>query len=191
MKLRRLISLCLIAVSLGFASCGSDEEPDPRPGSADGVLTTKYVATNKVKKASLSTNAASEEVCVYYDLNRKYVLAISESQILLKSSIRRNGKWEAAYGSDGSAAEKRYYFTAEAGINMVNVGKVTSLQQITHKPGVVDVKTAYPDIVSSCGYVASFLDENGDVKYMRLRITEFVMYASGALKNLNVEYQLF
>lgn len=53
------------------------------------------------------------------------------------------------------------------------------------------MKYKYSTVQPNHGYAAFFTTEDGEVKYLRILVTDYSLDESGALETITVQYQLY
>lgn len=190
MKMKNLLFLIpLLFVSLCLISCGDDDDKS-NTNTNEGAMemTDDYIATTSVKTAIIPYTYAEYAfdlvgIKIYEDYNHLYSLAMCAGSIRFVHYERDLGRWKSVV-SDSHGIK--------------DTGKVASLQEITDKDKGNDSTYEgtywvykYSTVQPNHGYAAYFTTEDGEVKYLRILVTDYSLDESGALETITVQYQLY
>lgn len=155
-------------------------------------MTDDYIATTSVKTVIIPYTYGKYEynlagIKIYEDYNHLYSLAMCNGRICFVHYERDLGRWKSIV-SDSHGIK--------------DTGKVASLQEITDKDKGNDSAYEgskyssdwvykYSTVQPNHGYAAFFTTEEGEVKYLRILITDYTLDDSGALETITVQYQLY
>lgn len=155
-------------------------------------MTDDYIATTSVKTVIIPYAYGKNKydlagIKIYEDYNHLYSLAMCNGKICFVHYERDSGRWKGIV-SDSHGIK--------------DTGKVASLQEITDKDKGNDSAYEgssyysywvykYSTVQPNHGYAAYFTTEEGEVKYLRILITDYTLDDSGALETITVQYQLY
>ena len=204
--MKKFLSICALAAMtmMGFTSCDTDPLPVP-------ATDTDYTATIAIKEATLKHEArmyndilnywtTKSEVTIYEDYNYKYKLALGQGDLLLLMYTRSSGVWgEAGQFEVLETADTTYTFPY-----LEQLEKVITITDITEHPGCYcDIKqdNGYDwieyipcynaEVQPKHGYRGYMVTEDGELKYIRLHLTDYTLDEEGALETVTVKYQLY
>lgn len=192
MKMKNLLFLIpLLFVSLCLISCGDDDDKS-NTNTNEGAMemTDDYIATTSVKTAIIPYTDTGNiynlvGIKIYEDYNHLYSLSMCAGRVIFVHYERTNGRWM----SDVSDVH-----------GIKDTGKVSSLQEVTDKDKGNDIAVSVDDrflhyccstVQPNHGYAAYFTTEDGEVKYLRILVTDYSLDESGALETITVQYQLY
>lgn len=205
--MKKFLSICALAVMamIGLTSCEPNEDSLPLGPEID------YTATIAIKEATLEHEArmfndiwnywkTKSVVTIYEDYNYKYKLALGQGDLLLLMYTRSKGVWsEPGRFEVLETADTTYTFPY-----LEQLEKVRTISDITEHPGCycdIEQDNIYDwieyiphykaEIQPRHGYRGYFATEDGELKYIRLHITDYTLNKDGALETATVKYQLY
>lgn len=190
-------------VGFTFTAC-DEEEQYPAPE-------TDYTASIAIKEATLKHEAniidyyperwhTRSNVVIYEDYNYKYTLALGRGELLILMHTRTAGRW----GDAGQYEVLETPDTCYVFPYLERLDKVRSVSDITEHPECycdtkIDSQYSWVEyiphytagVLPKSGYRGYFATEDGELKYIRLHITDYTLDEEGTLATATVKYQLY
>ena len=200
-----LLTIMMVAMlSVGFASCGGENDDDmtKTPNLNENTNSNEdvndYTATTTVKTVTLkngyqnaSTTLLVNDIIIYADFNYKYSLLMKSGKLHLSVYQRENGSWHGYI--DGKGLGYVYNGQSQNLTKTMTVGKVDNINSIKEK---VSEGYSYPSgepqtIQPNYGYAMAYTTEDKITKYLRVYINEYSLDSNGALNTITIQYQLY
>lgn len=205
--LSMMTTMMVAMLSVGFVSCGDDEEdnitqnPPKIENNNSNEETKDYTATTTVKTATLkngyiSTYDITNDIIIYTDFNYQYSLLMGGGKIHLCVYHRENGSWRAY---DDSYNLSITLVNGQSGWHLTeieDIGKVSSINDIVYKttpPRYLDINNhgKAQIIQPNHGYAMAFITEEKVILYLRVYIQGYTLDTNGSLKEITIQYQLY
>ena len=207
--MKKFWSICTLmvvaVVSFTFTACDEEELYATTDTEID------YTATIAVKEATLKHEASiihysperwhtRSNVVIYEDFNYKYTLALGRGELLMLMYTRNAGRW----GDAGQYEVLETPDTCYVFPYLEQLDKVRSVSDITEHPECycdtkIDSQYSWveylphytAEVQPNSGYRGYIATEDGELKYIRLHITDYTLDEDGTLATVTVKYQLY
>lgn len=213
--LSMMTTMMVAMLSVGFVSCGDDEEdnitqnPPKIENNNSNEETKDYTATTAVKTVTLKNGYFSgtsiydptsititNDIIIYTDFNYQYSLLMSGGKIHLCVYHRENGSWRAYHDSYNLSIT---LVNGQSGWHLTeieDIGKVSSINDIVYKttpPRYLDINNhGKPQVIQpNHGYAMAFITEEKVILYLRVYIQGYTLDTDGSLKEITIQYQLY
>ena len=195
-----MTTMMVAMLSVGFVSCGDDEEdnvtqnPPKIENNNSNEETIDYTATTTVKTAILQNGTSI--IRIYEDFNYRYSLFMKYGRIYLLVGHREGGSWRAY---DDSYNLSITLINGQSGWHLTeieDIGKVSSINDIVYKttpPRYLDINNhGKPQVIQpNHGYAMAFITEEKVILYLLVYIQGYTLDTDGSLKEITIQYQLY